>query len=221
MDLNDIKTLIEIAKNRIDKGVSFQEIKDFIISQHGQDILNQIESEIHEYLNIKNQYREKNKAYWMLISNPKLWGDGHHKFEINELLKKLDTHEELWRINANTSMHLQMKIGQKGIIKVSEDTRSREMRKDKEDNLVPLLESGIYGLFEIVEYENNNPICKIENEYMVNIKVFDNFYKEGLIIPKEESKKLLGDNIYNSLSSRKIDQNIYNNVVKYIKNKRN
>ncbi len=113
-------------------------------------------------------------------------------------------------------MHLQMKIGQKGIIKVSEDTRSKEARKDENGDLVPLLESGIYGLFEIVEHENGSPIDEYQDEYMVNIKMFDNFYKEDVNIPKEIAKELLGENIYNSIPSRKIDKSIYENVVKYI-----
>ena len=153
----------------------------------------------------------------MLICNPKLWGDGTDEYEVNELLFELDTHEELWKINANTSMHLQMKIGQKGIIKVSEDTRSKEARKDKNKEIVPLLDSGIYGLFEIVAYEEKNPIHKKYGEYLVNIKMFDNFYKDGINISKEKSRELLGDNTYNSISSRKIDKKLYENVVNYIK----
>ena len=218
MNPSDMITLIAIAKSRIDKGATFEEIEKFIVGIHGKNIMSQIEPEINEYLELKNKNREKNQPYWMLICNPKLWGDGSSEFEVNELLKDLDTHEELWKINANTSMHLQMKIGQKGIIKVSEDSRSKEMRKDEKGNLVPLLESGIYGLFEIVEHENGSPIDKYYDEYMVNIQMFDNFYKEGINIPKEKSRELLGDNVYNSIPSRKIDKKLYDDVVKYIEN---
>lgn len=217
MNPSDMITLVQIAKSKIDKGATFKDIEKFITDLHDQNVMDKIRTDIEEYINLKNEYREKNQPYWMLICNPKLWGEGTDEFEVNELLYNLDTHEELWKINANTSMHLQMKIGQKGIIKVSEDTRSKEMRTDENGDLVPLLESGIYGLFEIVDYENSgSPIDEYYDEYMVNIQMFDNFYKEGVNIPKEIAKELLGENIYNSIPSRKIDKSIYENVVKYI-----
>lgn len=221
MNQTDLSTLMQIVKSKIDKGATFQDIEKFITGMHGQDVMDKIKIDVEEYISFKNKYREQNQPYWMLICNPKLWGDGTDEFEVNELLYNLDTHEELWKINANTSMHLQMKIGQKGIIKVSEDTRSKEMRKDDDGNLVPLLEPGIYGLFEIVEYENSgSPIDEYYDEYMVNIQMFDNFYKDGVNIPKEIAKELLGENIYNSIPSRKIDKSIYENIVKYIDSER-
>ena len=217
MNPSDMITLVQIAKSKIDKGATFKDIEKFITYLHDQNVMDKIRTDIEEYINLKNEYREKNQPYWMLICNPKLWGEGTDEFEVNELLYNLDTHEELWKINANTSMHLQMKIGQKGIIKVSEDTRSKEMRTDENGDLVPLLESGIYGLFEIVDYENSgSPIDEYYDEYMVNIQMFDNFYKEGVNIPKEIAKELLGENIYNSIPSRKIDKATYENVVKYM-----
>lgn len=130
MNPSDMITLVQIAKSKIDKGATFKDIEKFITDLHDQNVMDKIRTDIEEYINLKNEYREKNQPYWMLICNPKLWGEGTDEFEVNELLYNLDTHEELWKINANTSMHLQMKIGQKGIIKVSEDTRSKEMRTD-------------------------------------------------------------------------------------------
>ena len=185
-----------------------------------REFMNKMKSNIEEYLGLKNKSREKNQPYWMLICNPKLWGDRSEEYEVNELLYNLDTHEELWKINANTNMELQMKIGQKGIIKVSEDSRSKETRKDENGDIVPLLESGIYGLFEIVEYENGSCIDEDYEEFFVNIQMFDNFYKDGINIPKEKSRELLGENVYNSIPSRKIDKMLYENVVKYIESLR-
>lgn len=189
--------------------------REFIVRIHGQEIMDKIKTDIEEYLNLKNKNREKNQPYWMLICNPKLWGDGTNEFEVNELLYDLDTHEELWKINANTNMELQMKIGHKGIIKVSEDSRSKEARTDIDGNVVPLLESGIYGLFEIVVHEDGSPIDKYYDEYSVNIQMFDNFYKDKINISKEKSRELIGETVYNSIPSRKIDKLLYDNVVKY------
>ena len=115
----------------------------------------------------------------MLICNPKLWGDGSEEFEANELLFDLDTHEELWKINANTNMERQMKIGHKGIIKVSEDSRSKESRTDNEGNIVPLLESGIYGLFEIVEHEDGSCIDEYYDDLKINNKDYDKLVEIG------------------------------------------
>jgi len=50
--------------------------------------------------------------------------------------------------------------------------------------------------------------------------MFDNFYKEGINIPKEKSRKLLGESVYNSIPSRKIDKVLYENVVNYIESLR-
>ena len=221
MNSNDLKDLVEMLKRKIDKGSSIEEIKTLVLLNQDENIYLEVKNELEKYTAYKTELLEKNQPYWMLICNPKLWGDGSDEFEVNELLHDLDTHEELWKINANTSMHLQMRIGQKGIIKVSEDSRSKEMRKDENGNLVPLLESGIYGLFEIVEYENNSPIDEYYDEYMVNTQMFDNFYKEGVNISKEKSRELLGDNVYNSIPSRKIDKKLYDDVVKYVESVRN
>lgn len=220
MNPSDMITLLQITKSKIDKGATFKEVEKFIVTVHGKDIMSQLKADIDDYINLKDKNREKNQPYWMLICNPKLWGDGSEEFEANELLYDLDTHEELWKINANTNMELQMKIGQKGIIKVSEDSRSKEARTDYEGNIVPILESGIYGLFEIVEYETGSCIDEYYGDFAVNIQMFDNFYKDGINIPKEKSRELLGENVYNSIPSRKIDKNLYDNVVDYIKNRR-
>jgi len=221
MNPSDMITLLQIAKSRIDKGATIEEIEKFIISVHGQEIMDKIKTDVEEYLSLKNKNREKNQPYWMLICNPKLWGDGTDEYEVNELLYDLDTHEELWKINANTNMELQMKIGHKGIIKVSEDSRSKEARTDIDGNVVPLLESGIYGLFEIVEHEDGSPIDKYFDEFSVNIQMFDNFYKDGINISKEKSRELIGESVYNSIPSRKIEKLLYDNVVKYIESVRN
>jgi len=221
MNPSDMITLLQIAKSRIDKGATIEEIEKFIISVHGQEIMDKIKTDVEEYLSLKNKNREKNQPYWMLICNPKLWGDGTDEYEVNDLLHDLDTHEELWKINANTNMELQMKIGHKGIIKVSEDSRSKEARTDMDGNVVPLLESGIYGLFEIVEHEDGSPIDKYFDEFSVNIQMFDNFYKDGINISKEKSRELIGESVYNSIPSRKIDKLLYDNVVKYIESVRN
>lgn len=220
MNPSDMITLLQIAKSKIDKGATFEEIEKFIKDIHGQETMDKIKTDVEDYLSLKNKNREKNQPCWMLICNPKLWGDGSNEFEANELLHDLDTHEELWKINANTNMELQMKIGHKGIIKVSEDSRSKEARTDMDGNLVPLLESGIYGLFEIVEHEDGSPIDKYDDEFSVNIQMFDNFYKANLNIPKDKSRELLGENVYNSIPSRKIDKSLYENVVKYIESVR-
>ena len=105
MNPSDMITLVQIAKSKIDKGATFKDIEKFITDMHGQNVMDKLKVDIDNYISLRNEYFEKNQSYWMLICNPKLWGEGTDEFEVNELLYNLDTHEELWKINANTSMH--------------------------------------------------------------------------------------------------------------------
>ena len=218
MNSNDLKDLIEMLKRKIDKGSSIEDIKTLVYSNQSEEIYLQIKEELEEYIAYKTELLEKNKPYWMLICNPKLWGDGTEEYEVNELLFNLNEEEpEYWKINDKTSMELQMKKGHRGIIKVSEDSRSKALRTDENNNIVPLLEAGIYGIFEVIEDEDGD--CTYQDDYgdsFVNIKVINNFYKEGMNISKEISRELIGETVYNSIPSRKINKEAFENVVNHI-----
>jgi hypothetical protein len=217
MNQNDLNAILSICKKRIDIDENYDDLK----AMHGVDVFTQIEAELQSYIEKKNARYEANKPYWMLISNPSMWGDATDKYEVNQLLFNLNNETiQAWKINHHTSMERQMKTGELGIIKVSDDKRTKAERTNDDGEILPLLDSGIYGIFEVVEDEDGDCTYLAENgDWYVNIHVIDNFYAKGKNISKEISKELLGDNVYNSIPSTKIDKKLFNNVVNYIENK--
>ncbi len=218
MNPSDMITLLQITKSKIDKGATFEDIEKFIVDIHGNEIMSQVESDINEYLNLKNKSREKNKKFWMLVCNPMYWGDEEGEFKVNELLKNLHKQEdgEWWKINDKTNMELKMKIGHKGIIKVSEDTRNDNYRTDNDGEIVSLLDSGIYGVFEITNDNECDSVYQFDNgDWYVHIKMIDNYFDYALNISKEKSRELIGETIYNSQSSRELDKVLFDRVANY------
>jgi len=71
--------------------------------------------------------------------------------------------------------------GMKGIVKVSEDHRTQKLlKKYKVEKLLP----GIYGTIEVINFT--------EDKKEVTVKMIENFFKDGNIIPKEDARKILG-----------------------------
>ena len=194
-NFNDLKN--EIMKNTNYKNIS-------------QNTIDEIEK-------FYNKYQRKPK-YWMLISNPAKWDDGDNQHEVNNNLLSLDENSiEFWKINDRTDMELAMKAGDLGIIKVSEDTRSIKNRTDKNGEIVPILNSGIYAIFEVIKDEDGD--ITFENEdgnWFVNIKVIDNLFAKDKIIDKDTSMKLLGENLYKSVPSTRITKEVFDKVLDYI-----
>ncbi|MGB5793801.1 hypothetical protein [Poseidonibacter sp.] len=209
---------LQIIKSKIDDGLTHEEVESFSNNQYGADITAQLKPEIEEYFEQKEIYREKNKRYWMLICNPMQWGDEAGEYIVNELLKNLhiktEDDYEWWKINKQSNMHKKMKIGEKGIIKVSEDTRNDDLRTSKDGKIVDKLDSGIYGIFEVVECYDNK--CIDESEYYVSIRMIENYFNDGINISKSKSNELIGETIYNSQSSRELNKVLFNKVLSYI-----
>jgi hypothetical protein len=207
MSNEDLKLLLQIAKSKIDKGETFDDVKIFIVSNHGNEIFSKIENEIIEHIQRKEILGEKNKSYWMLISNPSKWGN-EPEYMFNDTIFNLDKNNIIeWSINKHTDISFQMKEGELGIIKVSEDSRTISQRTDSKGNIVPILEAGIYAIFEIVQDDDGFITFEDENgDYRVNIKVVDNFFNKGKQISKEKSIEILGETKFKSMSSVKIDK---------------
>lgn len=222
MNQNKFKDYQEICIRKLHNGDTFEEVKAYLLScNNGENILKNIETDLQSYIEKKSARYEATKPYWMLISNPSMWGDATDKYEVNELLFNLNSETtQAWKINHHTSMELQMKAGEQGIIKVSDDKRTKAERTNDDGEILPLLDSGIYGIFEVVEDEDGDCTYQASSgDWYVNIRVIDNFYAKGNNISKEISKELLGDNVYNSIPSRKIDKKIFENVVAYMQDK--
>jgi hypothetical protein len=223
MNKNDLNTLLDIVKSKLDNGSTLEEIKKFIITTQNENVFSELKNDIENYIQSKQDIQNKIQKHWMLICNPATWGHEDGDFIVNELLKDLHNNEdgEWWKINDKTNMELKMKVGHKGIIKVSDDSRSQDLRTDEDDRIVPILESGIYGVFEIIEdFEGDFVVENEYGEHFVHIKMIDNYFDQGINISKEESRKLISESIYNSQSSRELDKNLFDRVIKYIEEKR-
>ena len=210
------KDQLKMYSNSIHKYDTFEDLKQYILNKkNGIEIFEAIEIDLENYF---NKYGRKTK-YWMLISNPKLWGDTE-EFKVNELLYNLnDNNIEPWKINDKTSMDKAMRVGDLGIIKVSDDKRIKSSRLDDNGEEVPLLEAGIYAIFEVVKDEDEDTTWESEyGKFYVNIKVINNLFANGKNISKENSIKLLGENLYKSIPSTKIDKSIFDKVISYIDN---
>jgi len=214
----DLKKLIEICKKKIDKKedvFNFLDEHDFSAKLSEKDF-NKLKNKIKKYSNVKKEQLEKNKKYWMLISNPLKWGDGEEPFRVNQLLYDLD--EVSWTINKNTDITHQMKKGHKGIIKVSKDKRNIDERSDNEGNIVEKLLSGIYGIFEVIEDEDGDCTYELDNgEWRVNIKMINNFYRDGQIVDKDKAIKYLGNDVFFSIPSREISKKSYLEIIDFQK----
>lgn len=218
MNNEDLKLLLQIAKSKIDRGENFDDVKTFIVSIHGVKTFERIENDIFEHVKRKEILKEKNKSYWMLISNPLKWGD-ELEYMFNDTIFNLDENNIIeWSINKNTDISFQMKEGELGIIKISEDSRTITQRTDNNSDVVPLLEAGIYAIFQIVKDDEDYVTFEDKNgDYRVNIKVIDNFYNKGKQISKEKSIEILGESKFKSMSSTKIDKKQFEIITSLVK----
>jgi hypothetical protein len=55
MNQTDLNTLLDISKSKIDNGLNFKEIKEFIVSFHNKDIFLKLQDDIETYFNSKNK----------------------------------------------------------------------------------------------------------------------------------------------------------------------
>ena len=213
--------LIEMLKRKFVNGENLEDIREFVLKHQDETVYKELEEELINYYNELLRIKEKNKKYWMLVANPMHWEDDDGcVFHINATLKNLHKKEdgEWWKINDKTNMERKMKVGELGIIKISNDTRNEDFRTTDDNDIVPLLEAGIYGVFEIVNDNEGDFVYKFDNGYWyIHIKMIDNYFDKDTNISSEKSRELIGETIYNSQSSRELDKVLFNKVVGYIK----
>jgi len=159
---------------------------------------------------------KEEKNYWMILCNPLKWYEGTELYQVNSLLMNLD--EEFWKINGRTVYNF-LKIGDKGIIKVGVDKRTNKDRYNTKMKIIEnKLNTGIYATFEIVsnKKENNHRRQYINNlgkiESFAHIKIDNNFFKKE-IIEKDRAIEILGQNTFNTKSSKRITQKQYEDVI--------
>ncbi|QOY54007.1 DUF262 domain-containing protein [Candidatus Sulfurimonas marisnigri] len=149
--------------------------------------------------------------YWLLLGSPDKWfGEmSVNNANVNEELLKLDVEE--WRVRKE--YFKDAKIGDKCVVKISNDTRSIERRTLVNDEVVDILDAGIYATAEISKelYYDENDKCD-----RVQIKVLKNLFKENKHIDRDMSEKILGTD-YFSMSSKKLEKEKYENILHIIK----
>ncbi len=147
--------------------------------------------------------------YWLIIGAPDKWFCDKciDNALVNNTLKELDI--QSWSVRE--SYFRDAKIGDECIVKIGNDTRSIERRTLENGEVVDILESGIYAIAEITEslYSDENDTTRIK------IKITKNLFKENIIINREMSEKVLG-NDYTSMSSKRIEKEKYAKILSLI-----
>lgn len=154
--------------------------------------------------------------YWILLCNPDKWfgENDQQNAQVNSVLFNLTN--ETWRVGKK--QFSKAKVGDCGIIKVGEDTRPLKRRTSLNGGIVNQLEPGIYAIFEIVAGPKGEALWIDEDEqYRIKIEIKRNLYREGKIINKQDSQKLLG-NKYSAFASESLSKEIYDKVQLFLNN---
>jgi len=156
--------------------------------------------------------QQENKNYWMMLCNPNKWfGDKSVKnAQVNDILYNLV--EYAWTTGRN--IFDDIKDGDLGIIKVGNDNRSKLCRTVG-DELKAKLEAGIYAIVEFKEKDGKILHKDSDGIKRVHLKVVRNLYKEGNIIAKNDTKRLLGSD-FMSFSSKKIPSSTFKNIEQFL-----
>jgi len=136
------------------------------------------------------------KKYLRLICNPdKHFENEDDSYKVNELLKSLVPIE--WKIGQLKNIS----IGMIGILRVGEDNRLVSLLKKHN---ISKLESGIYGIIEVVEKLDNGNI---------RIQIINNFFTDSKIVDKKEAM-LIDKNLF-SRAQGYFDERTFNKIKKY------
>ena len=134
--------------------------------------------------------------YLRLICNPeKHFENEDNSYKVNELLESLDPIE--WKIGQLKDIS----IGMIGILRVGEDNRLVSLLKKYN---ISKLESGIYGIIEVVEKLDNGKIL---------IQIINNFFTNAQIIDKAQAISI--DKSLFSRSQGYINDKIFNKIKRY------
>lgn len=148
--------------------------------------------------------------YWILIASPDKWfcESCAENAKVNETLLNLDN--QPWRVRQDYFQDA--KMGDKCVVKISQDKRSIERRTLDNSAVVDLLEAGIYAIGEISQelYFDEEDNC-----HRVDINITKNLFKENQIIDAQMAEKILA-NDFISQSSKKIEKSQYDNIFSFI-----
>lgn len=150
----------------------------------------------------------------MLIASPDKWfcESCGENAKVNETL--LDLENQSWRVREDYFQDA--KIGDKCVIKISQDKRSIEKRTLENGEVVDSLESGIYAIAEISQ---ELYFDKAEQCHRINVKIIDNLFRDNILIDAEMAEEILGSD-FTSQSSKRIEEKKYNHIVSIIEIKK-
>jgi len=193
------KILSIFSKKEEKKGIDVNKLKKTMDANKEEE--KKVKKVIQKKEITKEDLKEKYSRAWMLVGYPDKWfGDKvQENATVNDFLKNLK--EGTWEITKALSKNI--KIGDKGIIKLGNDTRSKERRTinkiEKEK-----LDSGVYAVIEFIGIEEDAETFKAK------YKIIKNLYKEGKVINKEDSEKILGK----VNRTKEIDKGLVENIIK-------
>ncbi|MFZ2967551.1 MAG: DUF262 domain-containing protein [Sulfuricurvum sp.] len=148
--------------------------------------------------------------YWILIAAPDKWfcESCDTNANVNEILLTLD--EQPWKVRQDYFQDA--KIGDKVVIKISQDKRSIERRTLNNGEVVDVLQSGLYAIGEISKelYFDEEDNC-----HRVDVKIINNLFKDNQIVDAEMAEKILGSDFI-SQSSKKIDEKKYAHLLSIV-----
>jgi len=147
--------------------------------------------------------------YWLIIGAPDKWfcDKCDDNALVNLKLKELDIIS--WRVRKD--YFKDAKKDDKCIIKIGNDKRSIERRTLKNDDVVDLLEAGIYAIAKI----DKTLYLDEDGKDRIRLKIIKNLFKDDNIIDRDMSEKILG-NDYLSMSSKKIKEEQYNRIISLV-----
>ncbi len=148
--------------------------------------------------------------YWIVIASPDKWfcESCEKNAKVNEVLLNLEN--QSWRVRQDYFQDA--KMGDKVVIKISQDKRSIERRTLDNGEVVDVLQSGIYAIGEIAQelYFDEEDNC-----HRVDVKITNNLFKDNHIIDAQMAEKILGSD-FTSQSSKPIDEDKFYKVFSYI-----
>jgi len=148
--------------------------------------------------------------YWILVASPDKWfceSCGENS-KVNETLLNLEN--QPWRVREDYFQDA--KVGDKCVVKISQDKRSIERRTLENGEVIDLLQSGIYAIGEIAQelYFDEKDSC-----HRVDVKITNNLFKDNQVIDAAMAEKILG-NDFISQSSKRIDEDKYRHILSII-----
>jgi hypothetical protein len=147
--------------------------------------------------------------YWLLLCSPDKWfGEKSDKnVEVNEKLLTLEY--QPWSIQER--YFRDAIVGDKCIVKVGQDNRSKSRRTLDDGSEVEILEAGIYAIGELSKgfFIDEAGVERVE------FKAEENFFAQNAIIPRKDAEEILGEGNYFSQSSKKISELEYQRVLDY------